>query len=197
MSRIGTITRTSALLAILVASAMSTASNAAAQRQSWTSDRRDYAVGDVLTVMIDEYTMAAANQGTFASDRRFRDLGVDAAQNVVAGGPRVGARVSSTNQAESRQRGEATRQNRFQGEMTVRILAVEEGGMLRVEGRKVVKIDRISEELVMRGVIRPQDVSSANMVDSWRVGDAELVYSSSGGRPRGGIVGRLLGAIWP
>jgi hypothetical protein len=35
------------------------------------------------------------------------------------------------------------------------------------------------------------------VVDSWRVADAELVYTSSGQRPRGGILGRMLGAIWP
>lgn len=194
MSRFsGTIHPLILLAAMLVASG----TEASAQRQSWTSDRRDYGVGDVLTVLIDEYTMAAANQGTFASDRRFRDLGVDASQNVSSAFPSAGAGVSSTSQSESRQRGEATRQNRFQGEMTVRVLSVEEGGMLRVEGRKVVKIDRISEELVLRGLIRPQDVSAANMVDSWRVGDAELTYSTSGHSPRGGLIGRLLGAIWP
>jgi flagellar L-ring protein FlgH len=170
-----------------------------AVRQSWTADRRDYAVGEVLTVLIDEYTLAAANQGNFASDRRARDLSAGAAQNVVSGVPRVGADVSTRNDAESRQRGEATRQNRFQGEMTVRVTELGPGGVMRVEGRKVVNIDRNQEELLLRGWVRPQDVSTRNTVDSWRVADAELTYTASGkvGRPRGGLLGRLLGWIWP
>jgi flagellar L-ring protein FlgH len=171
---------------------------AQAGRSSWTADRRDFVTGDVITVLIDEHTLAAANMGDFASDRRFRDLGVAAGQNVTGAVPSVRADVSSTNQAESRQRGEATRQNRFQGEMTVRVVGVENGGLLRVEGRKVVNIDRVQEELVLRGLIRPEDVSTRNLVDSWRVSDAELIYTSRGlGSPRGGIFTRLLGWIWP
>jgi flagellar L-ring protein FlgH len=171
----------------------------AQSRQSWTSDRRDFVTGDVITVLIDEHTLASANQGNFASDRRFRDLGVGVSQTATAAIPNVRGQVGSSNQAESRQRGEATRQNRFQGEMTVRVVGVEEGGLLRIEGNKVVDIDRNAEELTLRGVIRPQDVTSGNMIDSWRVADAELVYTARGrlGRPRGGIVGRVLAAIWP
>lgn len=182
------------LLAVI---ALATADSASAQtaRRSWTSDRRDFAEGDVITVLIDEYTLAAANQGDFSSDRRFRDLGVDVGGSV--GIPNLGAGVNTDNQAESRSRSEASRQNRFQGEMTVRVVGVEEGGLLRVEGKKLVNIDDISEELVLRGLVRPDDVTTRNMVESWRIGDVELVYTTEGTAPKGGIIGRLLGKIWP
>lgn len=173
------------------------ASNVDAQsRASWTSDRRDFAEGDVITVLIDEYTVAASNQGDFASDRRFRDLGVGASQSIIAGLPGGGADVTSSNQAESRRSSDASRQNRFQGEMTVRVLGLE-NGMLRVEGKKTINIDDKSEELVLRGLVRPEDISAANMVDSWRVAESELVYTSTGTAPKSGIIGRLLGVIWP
>jgi flagellar L-ring protein FlgH len=164
--------------------------------QSWTADRRDFAEGDVITVVIDEFTSASSNQGDFASDRRFRDLGVGASQ-TMAPMPDIGADVSTSNQAESRQSNDASRQNRFQGEMTVRVVAIEESGLLQVEGRKMVNIDKKSEEMVLRGFIRPQDVSPTNMINSWRIGDAELVYTTKGTGPKSGIIGRLLGMIWP
>src|SRR5687767_58959 len=66
--------------------------------QSWTADRRDFAEGDVITVIIDEFTSASSNQGDFASDRRYRDLGVGASQ-TMAPMPAVGADVSTSNQA--------------------------------------------------------------------------------------------------
>lgn len=187
--------RTSTLLGLLLLGlAISAAEVAAQSRQSWTSDRRDFAEGDVITVLIDEYTLAAANQGDFASDRRFRDLGVGVSSAATAG---MGADVSTTNQAESRRRSEASRQNRFQGEMTVRVVGIEAGGLLRVEGKKTVNIDKTTEELLLKGLVRPEDVTDRNMVDSWRVGEVELVYTSSGTSPKGGIIGRILGAIWP
>jgi len=190
--------RSGLLLFAAFVAAVTTAGDAEAQgRASWTSDRRDFAAGDVITVLIDEYTLAASNQGDFSSDRRFNDLGLGVGQTIAPSLPTVGADVNTSNQAESRKQSDATRQNRFKGEMTVRVIAVEEGGLLRVEGKKVVNIDKTSEELVLRGLIRPHDVTSANVVESWRIGDAELVYSSKRPSPRGGVFGRILGAIWP
>ena len=175
------------------------AEEASRPRQSWTSDRRAFAVGDVVTVLVDEFTLASANRGDFASDRRSRDLGVAVSQNVTDALPDVRASVGSTNSAESRRRGDAMRQNRFQGEMTARVMEVTPAGLLRLEGRKLLHIDDAREELSVAGWVRPQDISSRNQVDSWRIADAELVYTSSAalGRPRGGILGRVLGRIWP
>lgn len=167
-------------------------------RYSWTADRREFGVGDVITVMIDEYALASANRSDVAQDLRRRDL------DLVAGGsaagaslPSVDARVGSINDADSRQRGDAVRQNRFRTEMTVRVVGVEPGGLLRVEGSKVMRLDRGEQELRLSGVVRPEDVSTGNLVDSWRVADAELVYSTKGNTPKGGFLGRILGALWP
>ncbi|MEX2584026.1 MAG: flagellar basal body L-ring protein FlgH [Gemmatimonadota bacterium] len=182
---------------ILLGTALGAGAADAQTRQSWTSDRRDFAAGDVITVLIDEYTLAASNQGDFNSERRFNDLSIGAGQSVTSAIPNVGAEVRTGNQGETRSQSDATRQNRFQGEMTVRVLSIEEGGLLRVEGRKVVNIDRTTEELVLRGLVRPNDVSASNMVESWRIGDAELVYTSERPSARGGIFGRILGIIWP
>jgi flagellar L-ring protein FlgH len=169
-----------------------------APRRSWTADRQEFAVGDVITVLIDEYTLASANKGTFASDSRSRDLGLGVSQNVTAALPPLSADVASSVDARSQQSGEATRQNRFQGEMTVRVTEIEAGGLVRVEGLKVVDIDGNREELVLRGWLRPQDVSPGNLIDSWRLGDAELVYTGNNlGKPKGGFIGKLLGALWP
>lgn len=166
--------------------------------RSWTADRKEFAVGDVITVLIDEYTLASANKGTFASDRRQRDMSVGAGGSIPTPLPTIGADVSSSSDAQSQQRGENTQQNRFQGEMTVRVTEME-GNLLRVEGLKVVDIDGSRQELTLRGWVRPNDVSPRNVVDSWRLGDAELIFAGTGtlGKPKGGLITRMLGALWP
>lgn len=188
-----------ALLLPGIAAAQAAAPEESRPRQSWTSDRRAFDVGDVVTVLVDEYTLASANKGDYASDRRSRDLGAGVSQTASAAIPDVRAAVGTSNSAESRQRGEAMRQNRFQGEMTARVVEIGPTGLLRIEGKKLLHVDDAREELSVVGWVRPQDISSRNTVDSWRIGDAELVYTSSGslGKPRGGIIGRMLGKIWP
>lgn len=165
--------------------------------QSWTSDRRDFVEGDVITVLIDEYTLATAQRGNFASDRRFRDLGASAGQSITASIPNAGAEVSTSNQAESRRQDEATRQNRFQGEMTVRVVEIDDAGLLRVEGSKVLDIDGAREQMSLIGTVRPEDVTDSNFIDSWRVSDTEITYDTGGNGVRGGILGRILGFLWP
>jgi flagellar L-ring protein FlgH len=175
-------------------------------RQSWTADRRAFVEGDMITVLIDEHTLAMAHQGNSAVDARRRDMSADARADArlpdgSIGGLPVsgGAAVGTSNVGESRQRGDATRENRFRGEITVRVVSVDAGGNLRVEGRKMVNVDRNRQEISLTGFVRPQDVSPQNVIDSWRVADAEVVYVSRGSldRPRGGILSRLLAALWP
>jgi flagellar L-ring protein precursor FlgH len=170
-------------------------------RQSWTSDRRAFAVGDVITVLVDEMTVASANQSDVAYDRRRRDMDVFAAGSGLADAlPATGARIGTTNDADSRRRGDALRQNRFRGEVSVRVVAIDPTtGLLQVQGEKLVNVDRNRQQIELTGWVRPQDVSSANLVDSWRVADAQLVYASKGslGKPKGGIISRILGALWP
>lgn len=167
-------------------------------RLSWTADRREFAVGSVLTVLIDEYALASANRTDVAQDLRRRDMDV-VADAVLPGGAGSGAaaRVGSSNDTNSRQLGDAVRQNRFQTEMTVQVIGLEPGGLLRIEGRKVIKLDKGEQELRLSGVVRPEDISTSNLVDSWRIAEAELIYSSKGLKPSGGLLGRLLGALWP
>jgi flagellar L-ring protein precursor FlgH len=169
-------------------------------RQSWTSSRRSFTQGDVLTVLVDEHTLAAALKGANNSDRRFRDLGVSVGGGVSVPIPNVDADISSTNSAESRQRGDLTRENRFRGEMSVRIVEIDAAtGLMRLEGKKVVAVDKHREELTLTGWARPQDVSHANLLDSWRIADAELLYTSTGslGKPTQSIVARVLSIFWP
>src|SRR5690606_23888058 len=57
---------------------------ALAGRRSWLSDRRDFRPGDLITVLVDEYTLATANKSTIAARDRSSQAslgGVD-----VAGG---------------------------------------------------------------------------------------------------------------
>lgn len=171
-----------------------------APRQSWTSSRRSFIQGDVLTVLVDEHTLAAALKGANNSDRRFRDLGVSAGGGAGMPIPNIEADVGTTNSAESRQRGDLTRENRFRGEMSVRIMEIEAAtGLMRVEGKKVIEVEKHREELALTGWVRPQDVSHSNMLDSWRIADAEIHYTSTGslGKPNQSMIARILSIFWP
>jgi flagellar L-ring protein precursor FlgH len=97
-----------------------------------------------------------------------------------------------------RQRGESSRQQRFSGEISARVVEVTPSGMVRIQGTKKLQIDEVEEEVTIRGWVRPQDLSLQNTVESWRISDAEILYASNGTLGKtGGFWTRLLNKIWP
>ena len=174
---------------------------ALAGRRSWLSDRRDFRPGDLITVLVDEYTLATANKSTIAARDRSSQASLGATDGTGRPGRRdlidVGAR--SRVGAESRERGQATRQDRLAAEITVRVVEVTPGGLMRVEGGKTVIMDEHEQYVTLTGWVRPEDVTPQNVVESWRISDSRIEYRAEGklGKPRGGFFSRILGVIWP
>jgi flagellar L-ring protein precursor FlgH len=169
--------------------------------RSWVSDRREFAVGDVVTVLVDDYTITSAIKDDQASQRRSRDL--DLGVNVNTGGASlptaISARIGSRNDAAAQNRGEARRENRFQSEMSVRVVAVNPNGTFQVRGARKVDVDKGRQDVTLTGWVRPQDVSTANTVESSRIADAQITYLSPGplGKPKQGLVTRIVSLVWP
>jgi flagellar L-ring protein precursor FlgH len=169
----------------------------AALRRSWTSDRLRVQVGDVITVLIDERTLASAGLRDHDVDRRSRDMGVQA---NMPGGTSMGGSLSSGQDNDARRTGESVRQNNFRSEVSARVIAVSPTGMLQLQGEKELLVDRAVQKVTVTGWVRPNDISVAtNTVESWRMADARIAYAQSGdlGKPRGGIITRILGKLWP
>jgi len=61
------------------------------------------------------------------------------------------------------------------------------------------RLNADEQTMTLSGWLRPQDVSSTDFAESARVADAEIVYQAQGslGKPRSGILTRVLGVVWP
>lgn len=165
-------------------------------RQSWVSDRRAFSVGDVLTVLIDDYTISTAVKDNIALDTRRRSLG--ATIRLPAQGSK-NAGLDARNDSDTQQRGALRRENRFQNEMSVRVVATGDNGLLQVRGTKNITVDKAQQAVVFEGWVRAQDVSPQNLVESYRVADATLFYNSPGplGKPKSGLFTKILGLFLP
>lgn len=170
-------------------------STTTAPRASWVADRRNFIVGDIITVLIDDYTISTAVKENIAQDTRTRGLSVNA--RLPESSKNIG--LDSRNSADQQQRGQARRENRFQNEMSVRIVAVGQNGLLQIKGTKKIDVDKAMQDIVFTGWVRAQDVSVGNLIESSRVADAQLGYASPGplGKPKQGILTKVLGALWP
>lgn len=158
---------------------------------SWTSDRRLFKAGDLVTIFVDEETLATATADNLAiNSRRFDGI------LSRLGSSRTGFLIR--NDTDSEESGRAQRRDRFQTEITARVTEVDENGLLKLEGSKTVKVDKHEHEVVIRGVIRAEDVTAGNVVDAWRMSGLELLYESNGElvSPSKGMLARLLSIIF-
>ena len=159
-------------------------------RQSWLSDRRTLGVGHIVTILVDEQTLASADKDVTALRDRSRDVGVDLNSS--------GASLRTNNDVSDRQRGESSRRERFVAEISARVMEMGPGDIVRIEGVKRLQIDDHEQEVTIRGWVRSTDVSVRNTVESWRLADAEILYDSNDNLGKaGGFWSKLLDLIIP
>ena len=168
------------------------AASAAVGRLSWTSDRLPLRVGDLLTIVVDENTVAAERQSTVANNTRSQNAALDA---VPA--PADLRNVGIGYDARSNQTGRAERAGSLVSVLSVRVTALEANGVARIEGQKIVVVDGRRQEVLLTGLVRSEDVSSSNAILSSRVADAEITYKGKKIGPSTGIFGKILGLLWP
>jgi len=169
---------------------------AATVRAAWLSDRLPLRVGDLLTVVVDEQTAASERVSTTASaDRAQRArLGINV-DSAVRLGP---AKEFSTGLSNSsRDVGESGREGELTSVLSVRIVSLDATGIATIEGSKSVTVDGRLQEVKLRGIVRPEDVSPSNLVSSTRVAEAVITYKGKKIGPRAGILGKILSILWP
>jgi len=170
-------------------------STAVPGRQSWLSDRRDYHLGDIVTVLVDEYTLTSLDKEVNATDNRQRTLGFGI--NTPSSNKSFG--INSNNGNQSQNSGLDARTNRLTTDMSARVVAIGPNGVMQLKGTKMIKVEESKVSLVLTGWVRVQDVAPDNSIQSFRMADANLEYQAEGplGKAKSGIIGRLLGAFWP
>jgi flagellar L-ring protein FlgH len=170
-------------------------STAVVGRQSWLSDRRDYHLGDIVTVLVDEYTLTSLDKEVNATENRQRGLGLGI--NTPSSNKTYG--INSNNNNQSQNSGLDARTNRLTTEMSARVVAIAPNGVMQLKGNKIIKVEDSKVNLILTGWVRVQDVAPDNSIQSFRMADADLDYQAEGplGKAKSGIIGRLLGAFWP
>jgi len=161
-------------------------------RVSWTTDRRPLRPGDLLTIVVDEQTAASETSVTTAHANRAQTGSIDsplAPEKFKSLGIGYGA-TSDAGAA-------AGRQGDLTAVLSVRVTSMEPNGIVHVSGQKSVTVDGRKQEIALTGVVRAQDVLPDNTVLSTRVAEAVISYKGKKIGPTTGIIGKILGILWP
>lgn len=84
--------------------------------------------------------------------------------------------------------------------LTGQVIEVLPNGNLRVAAKKFLTINGEQQYILLTGIIRPEDISSSNVVYSKNIADAQIEYNGKGILSRSqktGWASILLSILWP
>ena len=136
------------------------------------ADQRAHRVGDVLTVLVLETTRARSQAAT--GSERDTDLGIALNSTSTNYSSLLGLLFNRKGAAETSRIGE------LRAQLTVRVVALEPNGLLRIAGTQLLRVNREEQRIVLSGVVRPEDISAVNTVWSSRIAEAELSLAGKG-----------------
>lgn len=151
------------------------------QTESWFSKGRNFQVGDVITVLLNESTQAARSQAGTLSRNSTNDMlspGLAVLGNKL-GGIMKGTDFSKTD-ISNKGSGTADQTASLSGSIAVSVVEVMANGNLVLRGEKQLALTEGSEIIQVAGVIRPEDVAPNNTVQSRRLANAQIAYRGTG-----------------
>ncbi len=153
--------------------------------RSFFKDQRARQIGDLLTV-----TVNITDQANFANEtQRSRTATEDSGITAFLGSSLFGQRAQSvlpgrflTADSNSGTDGKGTivRQETLQTNVAAMVTQVLPNGNLVVEGKQEIRVNYEKRELIVAGIVRPEEIQSDNTIDSSKIAQARIAYGGHG-----------------
>lgn len=163
------------------------------QSSSLYSDRKAAAVGDILTIVINE--SSSASRSGNASNSKTSSTSVSAGVGLFTFLNDASAGNSDSFQA----KGSITNTNKVTGKITVQVVEVQPNGNLVVSGTQKIKQNGEEQSITISGIVRPDDIAADNTISSNLVANAQLYVDGKGpiaGKQRQGIITQLFNILF-
>ncbi|MBP6818788.1 flagellar basal body L-ring protein FlgH [Ferrovibrio sp. MS7] len=165
-------------------------------------DHRAAKVGDILTVNIDIQERASLQNNTTTSRESSEEanitnlLGLESASDGAGGvttgagtastlnkifkniNPSAAANLGSTSSVTGQ--GQVQRQEQITLRVAGLVTQVLPNGNLVVQGRQEIRVNNEVRELMIQGIVRPEDITATNTVSHTQMAEARIAYGGRG-----------------
>jgi flagellar L-ring protein FlgH len=153
--------------------------------RAFFKDQRAARVGDLLTVTVNITDKANIANETQRSRTNKEDSGVTdfiGSKTLGAQAQKVlpGRILTADSTASSDGKGSVTRQEALQTNVAAVVTQVLPNGNLVVEGKQEIRVNFEIRELIVAGIVRPEDIQSDNTIDSTKIAQARIAYGGRG-----------------
>lgn len=161
------------------------------------ADNKASRVGDIVTVHILEKTTAINKANT--SDQRSTavSMKIDTAASDPASDPTDMELGGGT---QFRGAGVTGRSDKFSATVSCIVMEVLANGNMKIEGQRRMQINEEEQYILVRGIVRPDDITYNNTIISSQIAAADIRYTGGGamdGARKPGWLSTTLQSIWP
>ena len=153
--------------------------------RAFFKDQRAHQVGDIMTVKVKITDKANFENETQRSRSNKEDSGVsDFIGSKLIKNPATailpGKILTADFTASSEGKGSVNRQEALLTNVAAVVTQVLPNGNLVIEGKQEVRVNFEIRELIVGGIVRPEDIESDNTIDSTKIAQARIAYGGRG-----------------
>jgi len=153
--------------------------------RSMAADKKAQAVGDILTILIQENNGATRQNNTTTSKKASANAGISSllyapsVSGLLTKGGTLPA-LNYTSDTEFNGGGSINNAETITAQVSVRVVDVLPNGNMVIEGQLRTAFSGEKQDAVVRGVVRPDDVMANNTLYSYNIADATIQFISKG-----------------
>jgi flagellar L-ring protein FlgH len=169
-------------------------------------DSKARRVGDIVTIRVIEVAEASKEAATSTNRDSTIDVGIDNLFGIetniasINKGIDPSKLIATRANSEYSGKGVTTRKGRLTTSISAVVKEVLSNGNLIIEGKRKLAINNENQFVILQGMVRPEDISPANVVLSTAIADANIIYTGRGiiaDKQRPGWFIRILDIVWP
>lgn len=152
--------------------------------RAFFKDQRAHLVGDILTVKVNMNDTAEFQDQTNVQRSASEDSGVTAflGSNTITStrAPLPGTLLNTNSNTQSDATGTINRTDQLVTNVAAVVTQMLPNGNMVIEGKQEVRLNSEMRELLVAGVVRPEDIESDNTIDLSKIAEARLAYGGKG-----------------
>jgi len=172
-------------------------------------DHRARDVNDLVTILVMEKTTGEKTAETDTEKTVTEDRGITSFLGIPLDfgmtdflnfGNSFSPNLAAETASKMEGKGSTKRDGMLTASLTAKVAEVLPNGNLVLEARKEMLVNNENQILVIRGIVRPQDIRADNSVISTYVADAKIMYTGEGvldDRQYPGWGTRMMDWVWP
>jgi flagellar L-ring protein precursor FlgH len=169
-------------------------------------DNKARYVNDIVTIVVSETTKGTSTASTNTSRDSSTTAGISGLLGIDKSLQAMNAKLNPTIQVGGsasnslKGKGDTSRGSTFTTMVTARVMKVLDNGNMVIEGWRQLKMNGESQYVVISGIIRPDDISTDNLVSSQYIADARIDYVGEGvinEKMKQGWLTRIVDYVWP